>query len=344
MEQYKILGRIGEGAHGIVSKAKHIESGEVVALKKVPLRKLEDGIPNTALREIKALQEIEENENIVKLRDVFPHGTGFVLVFDFMLSDLSEIIRNTERPLTEGQIKSYMLMLLKGVTFMHENNIMHRDLKPANLLISSTGHLKIADFGLARVFQNTGNRLYSHQVATRWYRAPELLYGARKYDEGVDLWAVGCIFGEMLNNSPLFPGENDIDQLCCVLRVLGTPNEKSWPGMGELPDYKKISFPETPPIPFETLLPDASTNALDLLKRSLLYPSAQRIPAKEALLHLYFFMEPLPAHHSELPIPQRGVGKRIRRANHPHDYSIDTPLEESLIDPDLIAPHVHLFS
>ncbi|KAK2163637.1 hypothetical protein LSH36_76g06023 [Paralvinella palmiformis] len=188
MEQYSILGRIGEGAFGMVFKAKHKESGEVVALKKVPLKKLDDGIPSNALREIKALQEIEENEYIVKLRDVFPHGTGFVLVFQYMLSDLAEVLRNADRPLTESQIKSYTIMLLKGVAFIHANNIMHRDLKPANLLISYTGQLKIADFGLARVFQNDGNRLYSHQVATRWYRAPELLYGARKYDQGVDLW------------------------------------------------------------------------------------------------------------------------------------------------------------
>ncbi|XP_076860125.1 cyclin-dependent kinase 20 isoform X2 [Brachyhypopomus gauderio] len=229
MDQYSILGRIGEGAHGIVFKAKHIETGETVALKKVALRRLEDGIPNQALREIKALQEIEDNQHVVKLKDVFPHGTGFVLVFEYMLSDLSEVIRNSQRPLTESQVKGYMMMLLKGVAFCHENSIMHRDLKPANLLISSTGHLKIADFGLARLFSNDGERLYSHQVATRWYRAPELLYGARKYDEGVDLWAVGCIFGELLNNSPLFPGENDIEQLCCVLRVLGTPNQEVWP-------------------------------------------------------------------------------------------------------------------
>ncbi|XP_051281586.1 cyclin-dependent kinase 20 isoform X3 [Dicentrarchus labrax] len=188
MEQYSILGRIGEGAHGIVFKAKHIETGETVALKKVALRRLEDGIPNQALREIKALQEIEDNQHVVKLKDVFPHGTGFVLVFDFMLSDLSEVIRNSERPLTPAQVKGYMMMLLKGVAFLHHNNIMHRDLKPANLLISSSGHLKIADFGLARLFSDQGERLYSHQVATRWYRAPELLYGARKYDEGVDLW------------------------------------------------------------------------------------------------------------------------------------------------------------
>nr|XP_033942418.1 cyclin-dependent kinase 20-like [Pseudochaenichthys georgianus] len=126
MEQYSILGRIGEGAHGIVFKAKHIETGETVALKKVALRRLEDGIPNQALREIKALQEIEDNEHVVKLKDVFPHGTGFVLVFDFMLSDLSEVIRNSQRPLTPAQVKGYMMMLLKGVAFLHHNNIMHR--------------------------------------------------------------------------------------------------------------------------------------------------------------------------------------------------------------------------
>ncbi|XP_067832292.1 cyclin-dependent kinase 20 isoform X2 [Heptranchias perlo] len=280
MEQYSILGRIGEGAHGIVFKAKHIETGETVALKKVALRKLEDGIPNQALREIKALQEIEDNQY---------------------------------------------------------------DLKPANLLISSTGHLKIADFGLARVFSNEGDRLYSHQVATRWYRAPELLYGARKYDEGVDIWAVGCIFGELLNNSPLFPGENDIEQLCCVLRVLGTPNEKIWPEITELPDYNKITFKENPPIPLEQIVPDASPEAVDLLKRFLVYPSKRRISAAEALLHPYFFKEPLPAHHSELPIPQRGAKKTQQRLQHQYEFHIDQPIEESVIDPELISQHVRVW-
>uniref|UniRef100_A0A6I8N395 Cyclin-dependent kinase 20 n=1 Tax=Ornithorhynchus anatinus TaxID=9258 RepID=A0A6I8N395_ORNAN len=167
MDQYSILGRIGEGAHGIVFKAKHVETGETVALKKVALRKLEDGIPNQALREIKALQEIEDNQYVVKLKAVFPHGAGFVLAFEFMLSDLSEVIRHAHRPLGQAQVKGYMQMLLKGVAFCHANNIMHRDLKPANLLISSSGQLKIADFGLARVFSRSGDRLYSHQVATR---------------------------------------------------------------------------------------------------------------------------------------------------------------------------------
>ncbi|XP_043390339.1 cyclin-dependent kinase 20 isoform X3 [Chelonia mydas] len=281
MDQYSILGRIGEGAHGIVFKAKNIESGETVALKKVALRRLEDGIPNQALREIKALQEIEENQHVVKLKAMFPHGAGFVLVFEYMLSDLAEVIRNAQQPLTQAQVKGYMLMLLQGVAFCHANNIMHRDLKPANLLISSAGQLKIADFGLARVFSSDAGRLYSHQVATRWYRAPELLYGARKYDEGVDLWAVGCIFAELLNNSPLFPGENDIEQLCCVLRVLGTPSQRVWPEITELPDYNKISFKDNPPIPLEEVLPDAPPQALQLLKRFLVYPSRERVRAAQ---------------------------------------------------------------
>lgn len=343
MEQYKILGRIGEGAHGIVFKAKHIQSGEIIAIKKVPLRKLEDGIPNQALREIKALQEIE-NQFVVQLIDVFPDGAGFVLVFEYMLSDLSEVLRNSDRPLTEAQVKSYMRMLLKGVAYCHENSIVHRDLKPANLLISSTGHLKIADFGLARVFSTEQDRLYSHQVATRWYRAPELLYGARKYDEGVDLWAVGCIFGELLNNSPLFPGENDIEQLCCVLRILGTPDETSWPGMTELPDYNKITFPEMPPIPLEKVVPDATCEALELLKKFLVYPSKSRVAAAEALLHPYFFKEPLPAHHSELPIPARNSARRAGgRPLVGRLFDTEAPLEKSLVPPQDIKPYIRKY-
>ncbi|XP_045738072.1 cyclin-dependent kinase 20 isoform X2 [Mirounga angustirostris] len=327
MDQYCILGRIGEGAHGVVFKAKHVETGEIVALKKVALRRLEDGIPNQALREIKALQEIEDNQHVVQLKAVFPHGAGFVLAFEFMLSDLAEVVRHAQRPLVQAQVKSYLQMLLKGVAFCHANNIVHRDLKPANLLISASGQLKIADFGLARVFSPDGSRLYTHQVATRWYRAPELLYGARQYDQGVDLWAVGCILGELLNGSPLFPGENDIEQLCCVLRVLGTPSPQVWPA----------------PVPLVEVLPDASPQALDLLGQFLLYPPRQRISASQALLHQYFFTAPLPAHPSELPIPQRPGGpapKAHPGPPHVHDFHVDRPLEESLLNPELIRPFI----
>ena len=181
------------------------------------------------------------------------------------------------------------------------------------------------------------------------YRAPELLYSARRYDEGVDLWAVGCIFGEMLNNSPLFPGDNDIQQLCRVLSVLGTPNETTWPGLTELPDYNKISFSEFARVPFEELVPDASPDAVDLLSRFLVYDSKARLSAREALLHRYFFRDPLPAHHSELPIPsargnRRSMNVRRRRfMSEIADFDVDAPLDKTLVDPRLLAPYAKVY-
>ena len=241
-----------------------------------------------------------------------------MLVFEYMLSDLSQVLRNAEKPLTEPQIKAYMLMLLKGVEYCHQNSIIHRDLKPANLLISPSGILKLADFGLARVHEKQESRPYSHQVATRWYRAPELLYGARYYDAGVDLWAVGCIFGELLNHSPLFPGQNDIDQLYCVSSILGTPTAEEWPELTSFPDYNKIQFPQMSPIPIKEVCPDAPQEATLLLQQLLVYPSAKRISATQALLNDYFFDMPLPAHHLELPKPQKKVVEQ---------FAIDAPLQ-----------------
>ncbi|CAK4381990.1 unnamed protein product [Aphanomyces euteiches] len=162
------------------------------------------------------------------------------------------------------------------------------DLKPSNLLVNREGVLKLSDFGLATVYTGP-NREYAHQVATRWYRAPELLFGSRSYDEKVDMWAVGVVFAEMLQHAPIFPGLNDIDQIFRVMQVLGSPK---WPGivvlslsmhvepcslgMEALPDFHKISFPTFDPIPFEKLFPQAESTALDLLSRLLSYdPSAR---------------------------------------------------------------------
>ncbi|XP_063585943.1 cyclin-dependent kinase 20-like [Penaeus indicus] len=321
MDAYTVIGRIGEGAHGVVVRAKHNLTGKTVALKKIPLRRLDQGMPTTALREIKALREIN-SQHVVRLLDVFAEGAGFVLVCELMLGDLGEMIRDAARPLTPAQVKSYMTMLLSGVAFLHRHHIMHRDLKPANLLISESGRLKIADLGLCRVTARHGKRLYSHQVATRWYRAPELLYGARQYDEGVDLWAAGCIFAEMVNHSPIFPGESDIDQLCVVLQILGTPSESTWPGLSELPDYKKITFPESKAVPLEQVLPDASPDAMDLIKKFLIYSTDKRISAKKALLHTYFFTAPLATPVSQMPLPRSE--KRPPPAT--QDYVTDFPI------------------
>eukprot|EP00049_Salpingoeca_infusionum_P018924 m.359335 g.359335 ORF g.359335 m.359335 type:complete len:329 (-) comp18537_c0_seq1:584-1570(-) len=298
MDQFVIERHLGSGAHGVVFKAKHIPSGERVALKKVVLKRLEDGIPNALLREIQALQELN-HVNVITLRARFGFGLSIVLAFDYMISDLSKVMAAYGATLPEGHIKRYMTMLLKGIHYCHSRRIIHRDLKPANLLLSPEGILKIADFGLARVW-HSDDRPMSHEVATRWYRAPELLFGARHYDIGVDLWAIACIFAELLNNSPLFAGESDIDQLTCVLEALGTPTPESWPELSSFPDFEKVCFEHRDPKPIKELVPDACDAAVDLLSKVLVLRSDDRLRSNQMLLHPYFFEAPLPVHHSEL--------------------------------------------
>ncbi|XP_049774267.1 cyclin-dependent kinase 20-like isoform X2 [Schistocerca cancellata] len=261
MKNYKIEGTIGQGAHGLVLRGRHVDTGEIVAVKKVLLKRIEDGIPVTIFREIKALQEVDcEN-----------------------------------------------------------------DLKPANLLISREGVLKIADLGLARLFGNEAiQRPYSHQVATRWYRAPELLYGARYYTESVDLWSVGCILGELLNNSPVFRGETDIEQLAIVIHTLGTPNEEVWPGVSTLPDYNKVSFKECRGIPLEQVFLEVSPEGVDLLKKLLLYDASKRISAEKALVHQYFFTRPLPSPMSEMPKPTDEHRQKISSKEYDVDRDVRT--------------------
>ncbi|XP_077028681.1 cyclin-dependent kinase 20-like isoform X3 [Agelaius phoeniceus] len=283
MEQYIVLGRIGEGAHGVVFKAKHRETGELVALKKVPLRRPEEGLPPQTLREIKALREMEAHPHVIRLRAAFAQGPAVVLALELLVGDLGGLLRAAPAPLPPARVRALLAMTLRGLGHVHGQHLVHRDLKPANLLLDSAGRLKLADFGLARVLGPPSGRPYSHQVATRWYRAPELLYGARHYDEGVDLWAVGCIFGELLTLSPLFPGENDIEQLCCVLRALGTPSPRDWPELSELPDFPKLRFRPRAAPPLALLVPGAEPAALDLLQQLLRYRARLRPRAHQEL-------------------------------------------------------------
>ncbi|GBP03905.1 Cyclin-dependent kinase 20 [Eumeta japonica] len=302
INNYSVAGRIGEGAHGLVFKARHLPTGREVALKKILIKNLDDGIPVSVMREIKALQLLK-CKYVVKLYDMFPRGSSLVLVLEYMCSSLWEVLHQRPAELTAPRAKAYAGMLLKGTRYMHAHYVMHRDLKPANLLINYAGILKIADLGLARLYWPDGGRPYSHQVATRWYRAPELLYGARYYNEKVDMWAVGCIIAEMLTKQPLFPGESDIEQLAIVLRHLGTPTEETWPNHCELPDYHKITFPPSEATPWSELLPGVDTDAVNLIKSLIMYNTDKRISAKEALKHQWFTMRPLPAVLEDMPKP-----------------------------------------
>ena len=184
-------------------------------------------------------------------------------------------------------MQSYLYQLLKGVAYCHSHRVIHRDLKPQNLLIDMDGALKLADFGLARAF-GIPVRTYTHEVVTLWYRAPEILLGSRHYSTAVDVWSVGCIFAELAaNGAPLFKGDSEIDQIFKIFQVMGTPKERDWPGIEELPDYQP-SFPSWPAQPLAKRLPALEPDGIDLLERMLIYEPGKRISAKEALLHPYF--------------------------------------------------------
>eukprot|EP01018_Ginkgo_biloba_P020448 Gb_39785 [translate_table: standard] len=142
-------------------------------------------------------------------------------------------------------IVTFLYQILRGIAYCHSHRVLHRDLKPQNLLIDRQSNaLKLADFGLARAF-GIPVRTFTHEVVTLWYRAPEILLGSRHYSTPVDVWSVGCIFAEMVNQRPLFPGDSEIDELFKIFRVLGTPNEETWPGVTSLPDFKS-AFPKWP--------------------------------------------------------------------------------------------------
>ncbi|KAK6621420.1 hypothetical protein RUM44_001227 [Polyplax serrata] len=303
---YKVIGRIGEGAHGIVLKAKNRKTGELVALKRMLNNKGDDKIHLTLLREIKSLQQVKSTY-VIKLLEVITNGPSVILVLELMAGGLSTVLTDVNNPLTIPQMKAYSRMLLSGCAHLHKQSIMHRDLKPANLLIGYDGILRIADLGQARLIKG---RPYSHQIGSRWYRAPELLYGSRKYTSAVDIWSIGCIIAEMINCSPLFAGESDIEQLAIVIKSLGSPSEENWPGMHLLPDYGKIAFPKSKGKSWKTLIPDSPPGALDLIKSLLLYNPKERLSCEMALNHSFFHVEPLGLKDEQMTLPQILRNKR----------------------------------
>ncbi|CAG8626807.1 1942_t:CDS:2, partial [Scutellospora calospora] len=218
------------------------------------------------------------------------------LIFEYCDMDLKKYIDSAPFGLPVDIIKKFTYQLLCGIKYCHSHRILHRDLKPQNLLIGLDGNLKLADFGLARDFSNSIGVL-THEVVTLWYRPPELLLGARYYSTGVDMWSVGCIFAEMMSSYALFRGipswsrenfrDSEIDQLFKIFGILGTPDERLWPGVHQLPNFKFI-FPSWRRYPLNQIFPWMSYDAINLLENLLIYVPSRRIAARTALRHTYF--------------------------------------------------------
>lgn len=287
MDKYEKLDRVGEGTYGVVYRARDRYTGETKALKKIRLEDDQEGVPSTAIREISLLKELN-HANVVRLFDVIHGERRLYLVFEFLELDLKKYMDATPSFGTDQRIvKLYLWQMLNGIAYCHSRRILHRDLKPQNLLIDRAhNQLKLADFGLARAF-GIPVRAYTHEVVTLWYRAPEILLGTKTYSTPVDMWSIGCIFAEMLNHRPLFPGDSEIDQLYKIFQVMGTPDEAAWQGVSQLPDYKE-TFPKWRARQLGELVPSLDRAGVDLLSRMLVYTPQHRITARAAMQHEYF--------------------------------------------------------
>jgi len=287
MEDYLKIEKIGEGTYGVVYKGRHKGTGQIVAMKKIRLESEEEGVPSTAVREISLLKELQ-HPNVVRLLDVLMQESRLYLIFEFLSMDLKKYLDS----IPSGQymdtmlVKSYLHQILEGIVFCHCRRVLHRDLKPQNLLIDTNGVIKLADFGLARAF-GVPVRVYTHEVVTLWYRAPEVLLGAARYSTPVDLWSIGTIFSELATKKPLFHGDSEIDQLFRIFRTLGTPNNDVWPDVESLPDYKN-SFPKWKGGNLPSMVKNLDKNGLDLLAKMLIYDPPKRISARQAMTHPYF--------------------------------------------------------
>ncbi|XP_064800101.1 mitogen-activated protein kinase 7 isoform X2 [Oncorhynchus masou masou] len=292
-EEYDVIETIGTGAYGVVSSARRRDNGQQVAIKKIPNAFEVVQNAKRTLRELKILKHFK-HDNIIAIKDILqpslPHFKSVYVVLDLMESDLHQII-HSRQPLTPEHTRYFLYQLLRGLKYVHSANVIHRDLKPSNLLVNENCELKIGDFGMARGLSSHPEESHSFMteyVATRWYRAPELMLSLHHYSLAIDLWSVGCIFAEMLGRKQLFPGKHYVHQLQLILSVLGTPPEGVIGAIGadRVRSYVR-SLPSHAPVPLAKLYPQAEPAALDLLATMLRFDPRERIDVSQALEHPY---------------------------------------------------------
>ncbi|KAJ3197519.1 Cyclin-dependent kinase-like 3, partial [Irineochytrium annulatum] len=291
MDCYEKIGPIGEGTYGMVMKCRHKDSGLIVAIKKFKESEDDLQIRKTALREVRMLKQLK-NDNIVNLIEVFRRKGKLYLVFEHVdhtiLEDLDKHPNGLSDNRENGVVRKCMWQLLKAMDYLHSHHVIHRDIKPENILVSINGVVKLCDFGFARTLAGPGAK-YTDYVATRWYRAPELLVGDTEYGKPVDIWATGCIFAEILTGQPLFPGDTDIDQLYRIMKCLGPLTKRHTEIFLRNPLFVGVKIPEVGKVtPLEMRLTNIAPDAMHWLKQTLIYDPDQRATTKQLMAHPYF--------------------------------------------------------
>ncbi|KAF4997844.1 hypothetical protein FGRMN_3592 [Fusarium graminum] len=326
VENYDKLNDIEEGTYGWVARATNRATGKIVALKRLKLEPQDrNGLPVTGLREIQILKDcrhrnIVSMEEVVVGDDVSRPDNSLFLVLEFVEHDLKSILEDMPEPFLSSEVKRLLLQLTSGIAYLHDNWILHRDLKTSNILLNNRGQLKIADFGMSRYVGDPPPKL-TQLVVTLWYRAPELLLGAKMYGAAVDMWSVGCIFGELLTREPLFQGKNEVDQVSRIFELCGVPTEETWPGFRRLPNARSLRLPKTQVTTGSVIrarFPSLTSAGASLLSGLLSLDPEQRPSASEMLQHEYFRQDPKPKPESMFPtFPSKANQERRRRAE-PH--------------------------
>lgn len=286
-------------------KAVHRSDSQIHAIKKLKLSKEREGFPITAVRELASLQHTcPIHPNLVRMDEIVVGkqlDTVFI-VMEYFEHDLRELSLSMKHPFQISELKTILKQLLGAVEAMHSRWMIHRDLKTSNLLLSNNGQLRVADFGLARKTSQIPPTDLTPMVVTIWYRAPELLLGKPDYDFAVDIWSVGCIFGELLLGEPLFQGKTELDQLDKIFSLLGAPNASNWPEFSSLPHASKINITNTAwKHRLPSFIKSLSANGLDLLSTMLCLDPSKRISARDALKHAFFVEEPTPKDPESFP-------------------------------------------
>lgn len=346
VENYDKINDIEEGAYGWVARAKDLRTGKVVALKRLKLEEPSAGggggggsggrvgLPETGLREIQILKDCS-HRNVVALHEVVVNDAAardrrqpiesLFLVLEFVEHDLKSVLEDMPEPFLASEVKTLLRQLAAGVAYLHEHWVLHRDLKTSNLLLNNRGQLKIADFGMARYVGDPAPPRLTPLVVTLWYRAPELLLGATAYGAAVDLWSVGCIFGELLTREPLLQGRNEVDELTKIFELCGLPTDDVWPGFRRLPNARSLRLPGKPAAGATTgsviraKFPLLTAAGSALLNALLSLDPARRPSAKDVLQHEYFTQDPKPKHEAMFPtFPSKAGQERRRRKETPN--------------------------